>query len=265
MLVWIIAIPAAFALGSVPFGMLIARARGVDLRQVGSGNVGATNVGRALGPRWFAIVFALDLCKGLLPTLASGWAAGTLGTLTVEPGDAWPWLGTMAAAVLGHMYSPFLGFRGGKGVATGLGATLGVFPALTIPALFAAGVFAVVFALWRYVSAASIAAALSLPAWIWMFFGFTRAERLRAEQDDMRRQGLPDLPANMLKATEPAYVWPFLIASAAIAFLVVWRHRANLARLASGTELRIGAERPRATSDHLERSPDSGDDARANS
>ena len=265
MLVWIIAIPAAFVLGSIPFGVLIARARGVDLRQVGSGNVGATNVGRALGPRWFAIVFVLDLCKGLLPTLASGWAAGTLGTLAIEPGDAWPWLGTMASAILGHMYSPFLGFRGGKGVATGLGAMLGVFPALTIPALFAAGVFAVVFALWRYVSAASIAAAVSLPAWIWMFFGLTRAERLRAAQDDVRRQGLPDLPTDMLKATEPRYVWPFLIASAAVAFLVVWRHRTNLARLASGTELRIGAEETGATSDHRDPSPGSGGDTRADS
>lgn len=156
---WLLPIAIAFLAGSIPFSLLIGLSRGVDIRTVGSKNVGATNLGRALGPRYFALGFTLDLLKGLLPTLGAGLSHQIVGTFSVPPAQAWPWLAVMSAAVLGHMFSPWVGFKGGKGVATGLGALLGVFPALAVPAVGSLVVFIAVFALWRYVSAASVTAA----------------------------------------------------------------------------------------------------------
>ena len=131
-------IPAAFLCGSIPFGMLIARARGIDIRAHGSGNIGATNVGRVLGRTWGVAVFALDVCKGLAPVLVAGAALGTLGHIAAPARDAWLVLATAAAAILGHVFCPWLRFKGGKGVATSLGALAGVFPVLTIAVALAA-------------------------------------------------------------------------------------------------------------------------------
>jgi glycerol-3-phosphate acyltransferase PlsY len=144
---------AAFALGSFPTGIVVARLRGVDLRAVGSGNIGATNVGRALGKGWAAFVLVADAAKGYLPTaLAIRWA------------DRVPPLGVAAvaiAAVLGHMFSVFLKGRGGKGVATSLGAALALAPAA---ALVCAGIYALVFAASRLSSLGSLVAVVAFPA-----------------------------------------------------------------------------------------------------
>src|SRR5262249_41045323 len=109
---WVV---AAYLAGSIPFGVLFARARGVDLRQVGSGNIGATNASRALGKKIGALVFLCDAAKGTAPVLLARWRLG-------ESGQASWWVaGVGAAAFVGHLASPWLRFRGGKGVATAFG------------------------------------------------------------------------------------------------------------------------------------------------
>jgi glycerol-3-phosphate acyltransferase PlsY len=148
----VIALTAAYLLGSIPFSYLVARRFGVaDVRTVGSGNVGATNVMRAAGKTAGLLAFALDALKGAV-------AAATVQRL--EPGGALPAFAAVAA-VLGHMYPVWLSFRGGKGVATGAGAFLPLCPVAAAGGLAA---FAVVTALTRYVSLGSCAGALTLAA-----------------------------------------------------------------------------------------------------
>lgn len=208
---------AAFLSGSIPFGLLIARAKGVDIRKHGSGNIGATNVWRTLGRGPGLLCFALDVLKGLAPTLAAGAALHILhpqplpGPISAAP--AWQWLAIMAASILGHMFSPWVGFRGGKGVATGLGALLGVYPYLTAPALAALLVWILAAALARYVSLASIAAAIALPLFV---LAWSRA------------------------GPDPSSAAPFIAATALLGALVVYKHRSNIKRLLAGTENRIG-------------------------
>jgi glycerol-3-phosphate acyltransferase PlsY len=187
---------AAYLLGSVPFSYLVARRRGVDVRTVGSGNVGATNVMRSVGRAAGLLAFALDFAKGA--------AASLLGQV-VEPRSPLPAL-CAAMAVLGHMYPVWLRFRGGKGVATGAGAFLPLVPAATVAGLVT---FAAVLATSRYVSLASIAGTLVLAVAAFLL----------------------GAPAAVVRA------------AAGMAVLIVWKHRANLQRLARGTESRLGARR----------------------
>lgn len=237
---WWPALIVAFLAGSIPFGYLIGRAKGVDLRTVGSRNIGATNLGRVFGAKWFFVCFVLDMLKGFLPTFLVGWRAGLVGELAVPASEAWWWVGVMAAAVLGHMFSPWLGFRGGKGVATGLGALLGIFPALALPGVGTLVVFLVVLSLWRYISAASVAAALSLPLWTW--YAHAQFETLR-ERDAIARLGPGDRGPEAADAVTAGIAfagWPFVIVGAALAAMVVYRHRANLQRLVEGREPKVG-------------------------
>jgi len=204
-----------YLLGALPFGYLVARAKGVDIFTVGSGNPGATNVRRVLGQGPGNLVFVLDFLKG---ACAASWAllARTPTSVTYDleewgltasgriAGDDWINLGLagLMAAMLGHSYSCFTRFRGGKGVATGAGGICIIMP---VSALAAALVWAAAFLGTRYVSLASIAAAVSLPVTAW----------------------LRDRP-------------PVLVGLAAlIALFVVVRHRDNLRRLANGTEHRF--------------------------
>ncbi|HZW10340.1 MAG TPA: glycerol-3-phosphate 1-O-acyltransferase PlsY [Phycisphaerales bacterium] len=217
MLALAIAIPLAFISGSIPCGLLIARARGVDIRAHGSGNIGATNVWRVCGRAPGLACFSLDVAKGLVPTAAAGLAAGTFAQADLPPRLAWLWLAVAAAAILGHMFTPWAGFRGGKGVATGFGALLGIFPLLTFPALAALVVWLVVARLSRYVSLASIAAAASLPVWL-----FVTVELLS------------DHPGGHRAAL------PFYVAIALLAAAVILKHRGNIGRLLQGSENRIG-------------------------
>ncbi len=114
---WWLLVPAAYLLGSLSFAWIAGRIRGIDLRQHGSGNLGATNAGRVLGWHWFAAVFTADLAKGLLPVLLARWL-----------GDPWLPLAIAAASVLGHVFTCFHRFKGGKAVATSLGVLIGLAP-----------------------------------------------------------------------------------------------------------------------------------------
>ena len=185
---------ASYLLGSIPTGLLLGKALGVDIRSIGSGNIGATNVYRALGRRVGVITLLGDCLKGLVPVLAARW----LGLSDI-------WMAAAGlAAFLGHVYTVFLCFKGGKGVATALGVFLGSSP---MAVLIALGVFALILGKWRYVSLASISAAASMPLIIAVI--------------DRR---------------------PLIIVMALlIATLVIWKHRENIGRLKTGTEHKIKA------------------------
>jgi acyl phosphate:glycerol-3-phosphate acyltransferase len=139
-----------YFVGSLPFGVWIARAHGIDIQKVGSGNVGATNVSRALGKGWGIGVFVLDMTKGLVPSLLGRF-------LVKEPIDAldpqFLWFLIGFAAIAGHVKSPFLGFKGGKGVSTAMGAGLGAAPVI---ALSAFAIFIVVLVVFQYMVVASV-------------------------------------------------------------------------------------------------------------
>lgn len=192
---------AAYVLGSISFGLLIVRRiRGIDVRSTGSGNPGATNALRAAGPAVGVAVLALDVAKGFLPVAA--------GRAIEVPVRGLAWVG--AAAVLGHVFPLWHRFRGGKGVATAAGALVALAPR---PTLVAFALFAVTVAATRIVSLGSVLAALSAPlAWI----GGAR----------LGWWSPPDATA--------------LTGCVAISLLVIWRHRANLIRLAKGEEPRLG-------------------------
>lgn len=145
---WVIAAVLGYALGAVNPAAIIARIFHVDLRSQGSGNPGATNVGRVLGPRWGVLVGALDILKGFIPAFVFGIVGGqTAGEVAG------------LAAVLGHITSPYLKGRGGKGVATTLGAILGVQPLLAIPVLIAFGIGVL---LWHRVGLGAVLGAVVL-------------------------------------------------------------------------------------------------------
>ncbi len=147
----------AFVLGSFPTSVIIARGRGIDLRKVGSGNVGATNLGRALGRRWAFAVMLVDAGKGVLPALVAQrtHAAHPLAIAAVA-----------LAAVLGHTFSLFLKGRGGKGVATSFGAALALAPTAALASL---AVYAVLVLAVRFSSVGAIAAVLAFPGFLWLF------------------------------------------------------------------------------------------------
>jgi glycerol-3-phosphate acyltransferase PlsY len=147
----------AYVLGSFPTGFLLARAQGVDLRKVGSGNIGATNVGRALGRRWGVVVLIVDAAKGFLPV----WLAGRLYP---DP-SRWMLAAVGGAAILGHSFSLFMRLRGGKSVATSLGGALALAP---LPALGSFLLYAVLLAALRISSIGSICGVLAFPLLVWI-------------------------------------------------------------------------------------------------
>lgn len=233
MLNWALFIVAAYLLGSLPFGYLIGRAKGIDIRQHGSKNVGATNVGRALGRPWGVACFVLDALKGAGPVLAAGWHHELLGAspAAIGAGRLWLWLAVAAATVVGHLYPLFLGFKGGKGVATAFGAAVAMHPVFTGPALAALAFWGIILLTTRYMSLASIAAAASFPLWTLVLLPDWNREAWRWES---------------LLATWRAGV-PALLVATALAAAVVIRHRSNIARLLAGNEMKVGA-RPRVRS-----------------
>jgi glycerol-3-phosphate acyltransferase PlsY len=185
---------AAYLIGAIPVGVLVARAAGgTDIRRSGSGNIGATNVLRTLGKGPAVLTLLGDIVKGYLAVSAAR-ATGT------EP---WAAAGGAVAAIVGNCWPVFLAFRGGKGVATGLGAFLALIPWAVAPA---AVLWLAVTAVSRYVSLASIVACLSLP----------------------------------VGAALLGYARHAVIAATVAAVIILWRHRENLVRLASGTERRLG-------------------------
>lgn len=144
---------AAYLLGAIPFGLLLAKLKGVDLQKVGSGNIGATNVYRCVGKRWGIAAFVLDAIKGFVPAFVF--------PMTVSSAPAWLGLACGVAAVAGHNWPVWLKFKGGKGVSTSAGMLLGIAPA-AVGIGFA--VFAITVLLTRYVSLGSILAAIAVPS-----------------------------------------------------------------------------------------------------
>ncbi|HME94685.1 MAG TPA: glycerol-3-phosphate 1-O-acyltransferase PlsY [Methylomirabilota bacterium] len=195
----VLGLVAAYLIGAIPIGFLVARAAGgTDIRRSGSGNIGATNVLRTLGRGPAVLTLVGDIVKGYLAVAA----ARAIGT------EAWSAAGGAVAAVAGNCWPLFLAFRGGKGMATGLGAFLAVVPWAVAPA---AVLWLGVTSLSRYVSLASILSCLSLP----------------------------------LAAALLGYPRHSVVAAALVALIITWRHRENITRLASGTEHRLG-DRARA-------------------
>lgn len=180
---------AAYLLGSIPTGLLLAKAAGVDIRNSGSGNIGATNVYRTLGRSVGILTLVGDCLKGVIPVVAAAYL-----------GMSDNWIAAVGlAAFLGHIYTVFLGFKGGKGVATALGVFLAVSPAAVGAVLF---IFVIVVWKWRYISLGSITAAMAMPGMVAVF--------------DSRQ--------------------PVVIMTVIIALLVAWKHKENIKRLKDGTE-----------------------------
>jgi len=207
---FLILIIAAYLLGSVPFGVIIARAHGKDLRIIGSGNIGATNLSRALGRKWAYFCFCLDVLKGMLPMLAG------IKLISAPPSIAelFLWLAAGIAAVLGHIFPIYIKFKGGKGVATSFGIALGLWPYYTICAAVSMVIWVVVVLAKRYISLASIVASIAFPVVL--------------------------ILAILLAPTwNLANLWPLLVAAIAISLMVVIRHRENIKRLLAGTENKV--------------------------
>lgn len=190
-LLWIL---GAYLLGSIPTGLLLGKLYGIDVRKEGSGNIGATNLYRTAGRKVGIITLIGDCLKGLLPVVLA-WKLGLL-----EPMQAWIGL----AAFCGHVFSVFLLFKGGKGVATALGVFLALAPLAVLGAL---AVFILLVAIWRYISLGSIVAAAVMPLIIWFM----------------------------------PHTQQLLIATTLIAAVVIIKHHTNISRLIAGTESRFKA------------------------
>jgi len=188
----------AYLIGGIPFGFIIGKMRGVDVRTVGSKNIGATNVFRTVGKKWGLIAFACDVLKGMLPVLLCK---------SFAPSDHLP-LYVGIASVMGHMLTPYMKFKGGKGVATAFGMLLGLIPGV-VGCAFA--IFSIVFACSHFISLGSCLAALFLALAIWFPI--------------LGTCGSADLPQCILVTL--------------IALFIIYKHRSNIGRLVKGTENKI--------------------------
>ena len=196
LLAWLL---GAYLVGGIPFGFLIGKLRGVDVRTVGSKNIGATNVFRTVGKKWGLLAFFCDVMKGFLPAIA----ASSLG-----PQSAALPLCVGITCVVGHMLTPYMKFKGGKGVATAFGALIALMPA-TVGIAFV--IFALTFACSNYISLGSCVAATALAVMVWIPF--------------LDHAGYCDLPLCILVTL--------------IAAFIVWKHRSNIGRLVRGEENKI--------------------------
>jgi acyl phosphate:glycerol-3-phosphate acyltransferase len=205
MLTLALVLVGSYLLGSIPFGYIAGRMRGVDIRKAGSGNIGATNVVRVLGKAYGYPVFVLDFLKGLGAVRISIAIAASVGPESTSPEV----VGILAAvsAVIGHSFPLWLKFRGGKGVATSAGALFGLMPLAT---LIGVGIWTLTFFLTRYVSVASVTTAVALP-----------------------------LVIAIMTWLNQTYGKALFYSSLCIAAVVIWRHHSNLSRLIRGTEPRF--------------------------
>lgn len=193
MVACIITLVICYFIGSIPFGFLIARAKGIDIRTVGSGNIGATNVLRTLGKKFGIPCFFLDFLKGYLPVLAT--------TILITDNEYAP-ICAVAGTVLGHVFTCFLKFKGGKGVATTAGALTGLAPLAVLAGMV---IWFVVLKITGYVSLGSVISAIILPILIWF--------NLFGKNSDVNK-------------------YFFIV----MGILVAWRHRTNMQRLLKGEE-----------------------------
>ena len=194
MIMEILLILACYLVGAIPFGLLIGRIVGADVRKEGSGNIGATNVSRVLGKKLGVVTLICDVAKGFLPL----WAAASLLPDTVM-GREWMVMVCGMATVVGHMFPLYLGFKGGKGVATALGVFLFISPGSILISLF---VFVAAVAAFGYVSVGSLVATALIPLWLWI---------------------LGETPAT-------------LAVTLVIVVLIWFQHRSNIGRLLRGEE-----------------------------
>jgi glycerol-3-phosphate acyltransferase PlsY len=205
---YILAAISGYLLGSIPTGFLVGKVRGVDIRSVGSGNIGATNVVRTLGKPAGGFVLLADALKGWLAvvvtaTLLSRWFSPTASIKTVETYR----IIAGTAAILGHNFTCWLHFKGGKGIATSAGVLIALVP---LAVLIAVGAWIVTLVLGRYVSLASIVAAFVMPFAVWI---------------------------------TPHKIAAMIYVTAALAALAIYRHRGNIKRLINGTESRFFIKR----------------------
>lgn len=203
---YILATVVGYLLGSIPNGLIISKSHGIDVRNFGSGNIGATNVLRVLGHKWGYLVFALDSLKGLLAVLFAYW----ISDHPFPDHSSHTLIGIIAgvACILGHTFPIWLKFKGGKGVATSAGVLLGLMWLAVISVFI---VWLVLFKTTRYVSVASMGAAVALPLFVmtYLHFGLLTGRSL-------------------------------LVFSFVIAGVVLWAHRSNIQRLLHGKEQRMG-------------------------
>jgi len=200
---WFLIALGSYLLGSIPFGFLAGRICGIDIRTQGSGNIGATNALRVLGKKWGYAVFSCDFLKGLVPVImAAQW--GTYAG--VFPASA---PGALAGlfVLLGHSFPVWLGFKGGKGIASSAGVIVGLFGVGAF--LFCLGSWLLFFSVTRYVSVASIAAAIAVPLSVSVLYFMHRSD------------------------------WLTLLVAFLMCLLAIWRHRSNITRLRAGTEPRF--------------------------
>jgi len=223
-----------YLLGSIPFAWVIGKAKGVDIRTVGSKNIGATNLGRTLGPQFFWYAFLLDAAKGFVPVLvasllmhylnrANGWTTITPASATTLPSTelpSWAPLITGIACVVGHLFPLYLKFKGGKGVATGFGVVLGFWPLYTIAGVLAGAFFVFMLMVYRYISLASMTAATAFAILVAVLGTY----------------GIPYV-ADPVRSRD---LLPLIGVACLFAAMIVFRHRANIGRLMKGTEPQIG-------------------------
>jgi glycerol-3-phosphate acyltransferase PlsY len=226
---------ASYLMGSIPFGYLVGKAHGMDIRQHGSGNIGATNVMRVIGKKAGYTVFGCDALKGLLAVIVGQYiaahhsisfnqshsAGGTIfnDTYFFRLPESIGAISAAIACIIGHNFPVWLRFKGGKGMATSAGVLIGMMPLTAASCML---VWLIVFFTTRYVSLASIAAAIALPvsAMVFLFMGLLHG-------------------------------WPYFYFAVAACFLAVWRHRSNIVRLMNGTENRF-VKKPKPESDPAE-------------
>jgi len=213
---WTIAIVVSYGVGSTPFGVLIAKAKGINIREHGSKNIGATNVGRILGKQFGFTCFVLDVCKGAIPVLIVGNIAGTLGTPIneISTNAMLLWICVALAALFGHMYSPWLKFGGGKGVATTFGGMAAMWPLLTIPILLALLAWIVTVQCSKMISLASLVASLVM---------------------------FVDAFVLVVMNSTVEHAWPILVVTGLITLMVFWKHRSNIGRMIRNEEPRMGS------------------------
>ena len=207
-MIWLVIVILCYLIGSFPSGYLVGKSQGIDIRQHGSGNIGATNVLRVMGKKWGYLVFFCDSLKGFISVKAGVWLAASAGGDTTLAGVL-----AGICCIVGHNYTVWLHFKGGKGIATSIGVLLAIVPIVIV--LVVLIVWVAVFFVWKYVSLASICAALSLPVAVLALFPFVGHGNY----------------------------WVLLVFSLIVAGLAVWRHRSNIDRLFHGKENRFGTKR----------------------
>ncbi len=207
----VILIILAYLSGSVSYAFLISKAHGKDLRAVGSGNLGATNLSRLLGKKWAYLCFGLDVLKGAIPMIA---AKVIFVSVQPTPAELILWLIVGIAAILGHVFPLYLKFKGGKGVATSFGVVLGLWPYFTLPGLVAFVIWILCVLIWKYVSLGSIIAAVAFPVVLVI---------CTATLDEWQFQKL----------------WPLITAAIILVAMVILLHRKNIQRLLRGTENKV--------------------------